>query len=238
MGEQNHMHKTKIGLIILALLLTGVAHTSAVSVNLGGTSGDVFERVAALSQYGIENWTDPASPIYDPAVLKAYGKVPPIHNATQMTEFAEKLRLVRENSWNETDFYPNGPVVLYGSGPTRGYFLVELYDDGRGKNAYTESDTREIYNIIDKYALTEGIKDIPVAFTLINDTRIVGFLEFPVYMYDVEDGAAEENASLEQITEDANLQETNSTNKQTPALGVLSSLLAVFVIGLVCRRRM
>jgi hypothetical protein len=232
------MHKTNVVILVVVILLAGITNASAVSVSLDSTRGNVFERVAALSQYGIENWTDPASPIYDPAVFKAYGKVPPIHNATQMTKFAGKLRSVRENSWNETDFYPNGPVVLYGSGPTRGYFLVELYDDGRGKKAYTESDTREIYNIIDKYALKEGIKDVPVAFTLINDTRIVGFLEFPVYMYDVEDEPAEENASLEQITEDTNLQGTNSTNKQAPALGVLSSLLAVFVIGLVCRRRM
>ncbi|AFV24187.1 hypothetical protein Mpsy_1981 [Methanolobus psychrophilus R15] len=235
------MHKTKIGLIILALLLTGVAHASAVSVNLGSTSGDVFERVAALSQYGIENWTNPDSPIYDPAVFKAYGKVSPIHNATQMNEFADKLRSIRENSWNETDFYPNGPVVLYGSGPTRGYFLVELYDDGRGKKAYNESDTREIYNIIDKYALKGGIKDVPVAFTLINDTRIVGFLEFPVYMYDVEDESMSNNTSQELSTDNAtfsNLQETNDTNKQTPALGILSGLLVVFVLGLVCRRKL
>ena len=228
------MHKTKIGLIMLALLLTGITPSSAVSVNLDSTDPGLFERVAALSQYGIENWTDPASPIYDPAVFKAYGKVPPIRNATQMNEFADKLRSSRDSSWNEIDFYPNGHVVQYGSDPRCGYFYITLYNDG---TAYSEKHTQKIYDIVDKYALENGIEDVPVVFVLTN-SMYVGSFEFAYLMYDLEDEPAEENVSLEQITEDANLPETNITNKQTPALGVLSSLLAVFVIGMVCRRRL
>jgi hypothetical protein len=228
------MHKTKIGLIILALLLTGVVHASAVSVNLGSTDPGLFERVATQSQYGIENWTDPASPIYDPAVLKAYGKVPPIHNATQMNEFADKLRSIRDSSWNEIDFYPNGHVVQYGSDPRCGYFYITLYNDG---TAYSEKHTQKIYDIVDNYATKNDLQDVPVVFVLTNSTY-VGSFEFAYYMYDLEDEPAEENASLEQITEDTNLQDTNDTNKQAPALGVLGSLLMVFAVNLFCKKRL
>jgi len=191
-------------LVFILLVCTFVlAPASAVSVNLGSTSGDVFERVAALSQYGIENWTDPESPIYDPAVFKAYGKVPPIHNATQLNEFAYNLRSVRENSWDEIEFYPNGHVVRYGGGPDRGYFLVELYDDG---TAYSEKHTQKIYDIVNKHALENGIEDVPVVFTLTRDTSTIGYAEFPVYLYDIEDDSAgdENNSYFEYLKGDLN----------------------------------
>jgi hypothetical protein len=166
---------------------------SAVSVNLDSTDPGLFERIDSLSQYGIENWTNPESPIYDPAVFKAYGKVPPIHNATQLNEFAYNLRSVRESSWDEIEFYPNGHVVRYGGGPDRGYFLIELYDDG---TAYSEKHTQKIYDIVDKYALERGIQNVPVAFTLTKDTSIIGYAEFPVYLYDIDDDSAgDENNS-------------------------------------------
>ncbi|WP_292462997.1 hypothetical protein [Methanolobus sp.] len=230
------MHKTKIGLIILALLLTGIAHASAVSVNLDSTSGDVFERVAALSQYGIDNWTDQDSPIYDPAVFKAYGEVPPIHNATQMNEFADKLRSVRENSWNETDFYPNGHVVQYGSDPRCGYFLITLYNDG---TAYSEKHTQKIYDVVDKYAIKNGIEDVPVVFVLTNSTD-VGYAEFAYMMYDLEDESTDNNTSQELSTANttiSNISETNTTSKSIPLPGILGSLLAVFLAGLIGRRK-
>jgi hypothetical protein len=181
----------------MVIVLAGITPSSAVSVNLGSTDPGLFERVAALSQYGIENWTNPESPIYDSAVFKAYGKVPPIHNATQLNEFAYNLRSVRESFWDEIEFYPNGHVVRHGGGPDRGYFLVELYDDG---TAYSEKHTQKIYDIIDKYALETGIQNVPVAFTLTKDTSIIGFVEFPVYLYDIGDDSAgdEDSSSFEE----------------------------------------
>lgn len=183
---QKHIITNILIILLLACSFASVP-AGAVSAASGSSENGLFEKLAALSQYGIENWTDPASPIYDPAVLKAYGKVPPINNSMELNVFADKLRSVRENSWNEISFYPNGSVVLYGADPVRGYFLVELYDDRRGKIAYSDNDTREIYDIIDKYTLENGIENVPVAFTLTNDASIVGFVEFPVYWYDVED---------------------------------------------------
>jgi hypothetical protein len=182
--------KNTIANVLIILLLAcsfAFVPASAVSVNLGSTDPGLFERVDALSQYGIENWTNPESPIYDPAVFKAYGKVLPIHNATQLNDFAYNLRSVRESSWDEIEFYPNGHVVRYGGGPDRGYFLVELYDDG---TAYSEKHTQKIYDIVDKYALEKGIQNVPVAFTLTKDTSIIGFVEFPVYLYDIDDSSA------------------------------------------------
>ncbi|WP_292462998.1 hypothetical protein [Methanolobus sp.] len=231
------MHKTKIGLIVLALLLAVTPHASALNVKYG--SGDsLVQEAATLSQYGIENWTDPASPIYDPAVFKAYGKVPPIRNGTQLNEFANKLRNIRDSSRGEIDLYPHGHVVEYGTTPINAYFYVGLYADG---TAYSEKHTKKIYDIVNKHAIENGVEDVPVVFSLTNDTSFLYAGEVYEYAYVLDEESIEENSSLEQNSQNvlaSNLQDTNDTNKQTPALGVLSSLLAVFVIGLVCRRRM
>lgn len=198
------------------------AATSAFNVSDSSTSGKLYERIAALSQYGLENCTNPESPIYDPSVVNAYGNVPIIHNASQLNEFADKLRNVRESSWDEIDFYPNGSIVRYGSDTSRGYFWIELYDNRNEK--YSENDTREIYEIVEKYSIKNGIENIPVVFTLTNETEIIGFMEFPIYRYDVDNNSGEEIENLND-TENSSLPEEN--NKQTPAHGVLISIILV-----------
>lgn len=225
--------KKKVNFLIIAVLLVGIAHANASIADSGSTDSELFERIAALSQYGLENSTNPESPIYDPSVVKAYGKVPLIHNANQLNAFADKLRDIREGSWNEIDFYPDSSVVRYGSDPSRAYFLIELYD--YGKDNYSENDTREIYDIVEKYAIENGIEEVPVVFTLTKETEIIGFAEFPVYLYDLD------NKPIEEITSTNN--STNSTNnagsyetQSTPALGILASCLPVAVACIVIKK--
>ncbi|MDI3486324.1 MAG: hypothetical protein PWQ51_2351 [Methanolobus sp.] len=219
------MNKTNVVVLISALLIIGMPHANAFNVTSSSTDNELFEIITTLSQYGIENCTNPESPIYDSSVVKAYGNVPSINNATQLNEFTGKLRYVREKSWNEIDFYPNGSIVRYGSDPSRGYFLIELYDDGEGN--YSEEDTREIYNIVEKYAVIDGVEDIPVVFTLTKETDIIGFVEYPVYRYDIDNKTTEEYLS----GINSSMNNTNNTslhNSQSmPLSGILTSLLVI-----------
>ena len=219
------MYQLNIRILIMVIILAGITPSSAVSVNLGSTDPGLFDRIDSLSQYGIENWTDPESPIYDPAVFKAYGKVPPIHNATQLNEFAYNLRSVRESSWDEIEFYPNGHVVRYGCDPHRGYFLVELYDDG---TAYSEKHTQKIYDIVDKYALERGIQNVPVVFTLTKDTSTIGYAEFPVYMYDLDDDSAGD--------EDSSSFEEGKTEQQAPGFTSLMLFVSLLILVMMKKR--
>jgi hypothetical protein len=149
--------KIKLAILVIVVLIEGTTFTNAANVMYSSTDVDSFQKMANLSEYQLTNCTNPASPIYDPAVLKAHGKVPVIKNASQLNEFASRLRKIRESSWKEIDFYPNGSIIQYGSDPARGYFLIELYDDWKKETVYSETDTREIYNIVERYALKTGI---------------------------------------------------------------------------------
>ncbi|WP_407356150.1 hypothetical protein [Methanolobus sp. WCC5] len=219
------MNKKNILVFISALLIIGITQASAFNVTYSSIDNGIFERITTLSQNGIKNCTNPESPIYDSSVVKAYGNVPFISNASQLNEFTDKLRHVRENSWQEIDFYPNGSIVRYGSDPSRGYFLIELYDNGEGN--YSEEDTREIYDIVEKYAIKNAIEDIPVVFTLTKETGFIGFLEYPVYRYDIDN----KTVGISGINNSMN--STNNTslhNSQSiPFSGILISLLAIAV---------
>lgn len=197
-------------------------------------------RIMELSNYGIENLTNPGSPIYDPAVLKTYGEFPPINKENPAPVYENKLRTIRDDSWQEISFYPSGPVIRYGSDPERYYFLIELYDDGRNGETYTEKDTRGIYDIVDKYAIQNGITDVPVVFILTNETKIVEYINFPVYIYHIGDGVIEESTMPKQSTEIIELsafQEGVNINKQAPALGVWESLLMILIVSFIWKRK-
>jgi hypothetical protein len=199
-----------------------------------------MRRMIELSKYGIENLTNPGSPIYDPAVLKTYGKVPQLNNENPAPVCENKLRAIRDDSWQEISFYPSGPVIRYGSDPERYYFLIELYDDGRNGDTYTEKDTRKIYDIVDKYATQNDIKDVPVVFILTNETKIVEHINFPVYAYYLGNGAIEESIMPKQSTEiiefSAFLEGVN-INKEAPALGVWESLLMILIVSIIWKRK-
>ena len=74
--------------------------------------------LSKLNEESLTNCTNPESPIYDPNVLKAYGKIPVIKNTTQLAEFNSTLQTVRDNSIREVKpyLYPKGPIVDYGAG--------------------------------------------------------------------------------------------------------------------------
>ncbi|WP_406656200.1 hypothetical protein V7O62_10090 [Methanolobus sp. ZRKC2] len=218
-------------------MIVGASLATASSV-MYNSSPDAFPKIAKISKYELANCTDPASPIYDPAVLKAYGKVPDIQNASHLNEFTSKLRNIRDESWDETNFYPNGSVIQYGSSPTRGYFWIELYDDGRKEITYSQIYLNEIYSIVERYALENGIEDVPVVFTLTNQTSMIGFTEFPFYFYDIDNETKKEIHKPKQEqktyeTRNQTLLDSKIGSKQTPALGIWESLSMIFGVILI-----
>lgn len=231
--------KIKITILVIVILIEGATFTNAANVIYSSNEVGSFQKVIDLSEYGLANCTNPASSIYDPAVLKAYGKVPAIQNASQLNEFASKLRMIRESSWEEVDFYPNGSVVQYGSDPARGYFFIELYDSG--ETVYFETDIKEIYNILDKHAIELGIQDIPVVFTLTKQTDLIGFMENPDLVYDLDNKSMEEiNTNQVQSRDITEVEKLNksSANGQVPAIGTGGSLIVLFTISMILNRKM
>lgn len=197
-------------------------------------------RIIELSEYGIENLTNQGSPIYDPAVLKTYGEFPSLNKENSARVYENKLRTIRDDSWQEMSFYLSGSVIRYGSDPKGCYILIELYDDGRNGKTYTEKNTQKIYDIVDKYATQSGITDVPVVFILTNETKIVEYINFPVYTYHIGDGAIEESTMPKQntgIIELSAFQEGVNINKQAPALGVWESLLMILIVSFIWKRK-
>ncbi|MCK9331402.1 MAG: hypothetical protein M0Q94_16140 [Candidatus Cloacimonetes bacterium] len=111
--------------------------------------------------------------------MNAYGKVPTINTSSQLIEFSSKLQIVRNNSIHEMKphLYPDGPIVDYGAGHMPGYFLIKLYDYGGNKTTYSENELKEIYNIVEKYSIKDGITEVPVIFSLWDHTAIFYFPE-------------------------------------------------------------
>lgn len=135
--------------------------------------------LSKLSEETLTNCTNPGSTIYDPNVLKAYGKVPVIKNTSELTEFNSTLQTVRDSSILEVKpyLYPDGPIVDYGAGFMHGYFLIKLYDYEGNKTAYSETELKEIYKIVEKHAFKAGIDKVPVMFCLWDKTAIFDFPE-------------------------------------------------------------
>jgi len=157
--------------------------------------------LSKLNEESLTNCTNPESPVYDPNVLKAYGNVPEIKNASQLAEFSSTLQAVRDSSIHEVKsyLYPDGPIVDYGAGHMPGYFLIKLYDYEGNKTVYSEKELKEIYNIVEKNAIKAGIDEVPVIFCLWDKTAMFYFpedspafgkdviqltdVEFPVFYY-------------------------------------------------------
>lgn len=140
---------------------------------------ETISLLSKLNEESLTNCTNPESPVYDPNVLKAYGNVPVIKNASQLAEFSSTLQDVRDSSIREAKsyLYPDGPIVDYGTGPMPGYFLIKLYDYGGNKTAYSEKELKEIYNIVERNAIKVGIDEVPVIFCLWDKTAMFCFPE-------------------------------------------------------------
>ncbi|MCC4770806.1 hypothetical protein FXV91_11615 [Methanosarcina sp. DH2] len=140
---------------------------------------ETISLLSKLNEESFKNCTNPESPIYDPNVLKAYGSVPAVKNASQLAEFSSTLQTVRDSSIREVKpyLYPDGPIVNYGAGPMPGYFLIKLYDYKGNKTVYSEAELKEIYNIVEKNAIKAGLDEVPVIFCLWDKTAIFYFSE-------------------------------------------------------------
>lgn len=214
-----------------------------------GSPAKTITLLSKLKEESLTNCTNPESPIYDPNVLKAYGKIPVIKNATQLAEFSSKLETVRNNSIYQIEpyLYPNGPIVDYGSGYMPGYFLIKLYDYEGNKNVYSETEFKEIYNIVEKYALKAEIDEVPVIFSLWDKTAIFYFPENnsslsedviqitdinnPIFYYNVSN-----SSSLKEIKNDSldssNINNSNGNKSDdkifAPGFGLLGSLICLY----------
>jgi len=135
--------------------------------------------LSKLNEESLANCTNPESPVYDPNVLKAYGSVPAIKNASHFAEFGSTLQAVRDSSIREAKpyLYPDGPIVDYGAGPMPGYFLIKLYDYGGNKTVYSETELKEIYRVVEKNAIETGLDEVPVIFCLWDKTAMFCFPE-------------------------------------------------------------
>ncbi len=181
---------------------------------------ETISLLSKLNEESLKNCTNPESPVYDPNVLKAYGNVPVIKNASQLVEFSSTLQDVRDSSIREAKsyLYPDGPIVDYGAGPMPGYFLIKLYDYGGNETAYSEKELKEIYNIVEKNAIRSGIDEVPVIFCLWDKTAMFCFpennsafgkdviqltdVEFPVFYYHIANSSSLQlikNSSLDEI---------------------------------------
>jgi hypothetical protein len=213
-----------------------------------GSPAKTITLLSKLKEESLTNCTNPESPIYDPNVLKAYGNIPVIKNSTQLAEFSSKLETVRNNSIYQIKpyLYPNGPIVDYGSGYMPGYFLIKLYDY-EGNTVYSETEFKEIYNIVERYALKAGIDEVPVIFSLWNKTAIFYFpennstlgkdviqltdIKNPVFYYNVSN-----SSSLKDIKNDSldssniNNSKGNKSNDKrfAPGFGLLGSLICLY----------
>jgi len=143
------------------------------------SQAETISLLSKLSEESLANCTNPESPVYDPNVLKAYGSVPAIKNASQLAEFSSTLQAVRDSSIREAKpyLYPDGPIVDYGAGPMPGYFLIKLYDYGGNKTVYPETELKDIYNVVEKNANKSGLDEVPVIFCLWDKTAIFCFPE-------------------------------------------------------------
>jgi len=177
--------------------------------------------LSKLNEESLANCTNPESPVYDPNVLKAYGSVPAIKNASHFAEFGSTLQAVRDSSIREAKpyLYPDGPIVDYGAGPMPGYFLIKLYDYGGNKTVYSETELKEIYRVVEKNAIETGLDEVPVIFCLWDKTAMFCFpenkpgfgkdvvqltdVEFPALFYYIV------NSSSLQIIKNSSLNEIN-----------------------------
>jgi len=58
-----------------------------------------------------------------------------------------------------------------------GYFLIRLYDYEGNKTVYSETELKEIYDIVEKNAIKAGLDEISVIFCLWDKTAIFYFPE-------------------------------------------------------------
>ncbi|ATU08021.1 hypothetical protein [Methanohalophilus portucalensis] len=214
------MYKIIVTLSMLLILFT----------NMGSANFDDIEYVdyytdeRALSVYlGLKNekissFTNPASNIYDPNVIKVYGELPEIENTGQLVSYIYTLRDIRANSYDKIgpDFYPEGDVVLYGYNTATGYFAIDLYRNDNN-TTYSDEEIEKIYNIIKEEADKNGIENIPVVFRLTNNIDAVGY-------YDVNFGSLDE--TLEDNKE-ANISDSKDTgeDRSTPGFGTFLCLM-------------
>lgn len=184
------------------------------------TPEKTISLLSKLNEESLKNCTNPESLLYDPNVLKAYGNVPVIKNTSQLDNFSSTLQAIRDSSIREVKpyLYPDGPIVNYGAGPMPGYFLIRLYDYKGNKTVYSETELKEIYDIVEKNAIEAGLDEVPVIFCLWDKTAIFYFPEnnptfgkdvvqltdvgFPVHFYYLSNSSSLQiikNSSLDEI---------------------------------------
>ena len=101
---------------------------------------------------------------YTPEVIATYGTLPEFENEEQRLDWANNVQMGifkgLNHSISNTYFYPEGALIMFGTGYPEGYFEVTVLRN----LTINESQMNEIYAIIDEEAQKHGILEVPVRF--------------------------------------------------------------------------
>lgn len=213
-----------VTIAILLVFFTGIglANSADIEYTTYYTSDKALSYLSELENESIINFTNPDSSIYNQNVIKVYGQIPNIENASQLAEYIKTLRKVRDDSYDEisTSLYPEGPIVLYGYNTISGYFAIDLYNYD-GQASYSEEEIDNIYNVVKNQANENGIDNIPVVFYLTNNTGATGY-------YDIDLAFLEETTTKNENT-NISVPKKNDVDKFIPGFGSLSCLLMLLI---------
>ncbi|NPE29218.1 hypothetical protein HNV12_14910 [Methanococcoides sp. SA1] len=195
--ENLKIQMVTILLIIFMFSGTCVASESSVTFHYWVDGGEhTIKQLSLLRSEELSNCTDPESTIYDPEVVKAYGKIT-VENMRELIAFRDEICTIRGSSYDEMKphMYPNGPIVTYGSESMNGYFWIKIYGDAKEEKKYSDDELDQIYKIVEKYANNVGVKNMPVVFTLTNNTQSVGYTDFPAALFAMMTGCEMSNCT-------------------------------------------
>ena len=84
---------------------------------------------------------------------------------------SSSLKLIKNSSLDEIKpyFYPEGPIITYGSDTMDQVFPIELYYEGN-ETIYSQNELNEIYDIVEQHANKAGLDGVSVVFYNEKDT--------------------------------------------------------------------
>lgn len=161
--------KIMIGVLLIVLLTVNMQVTGAVSKE------DVDESIEQaklglndnesqnddLLKFGQDEFKQMEN---DAAMYKTIGIIPGSNTREQQQVWLGKLSELRAGLAErglDKYFYSKGPVIRYDR-DLNGYLVIGLYEN----STFSDSHVTEIYSIVDEYAQSMGIQDVPVVFRI------------------------------------------------------------------------
>lgn len=153
------------------------------------------------------------------------------------------LQVIKNDSQDEIKpyFYPQGPIVEYGSDKMEGVFPIKLYYEGNG-TVYSQNELGEICDIVNKYASKIGLDGVSVIFY--NQEGIIRFDGYNNRTYSSPNNSIYEEKSTAELNNSKNddskpfsknsLNINNSNGNEsskvnpTPGFGLLAGLTCLY----------